>query len=100
MVEGYPNLKEEVDGSNPGCEISSLLDEKLARWSTASCAWRWPIALLSQKKILNEEERTVKNEWLWQTLDIGNMVGPIYLLQKLTVLSIKEIKPPKFVQSS
>ena len=24
MVEGYPNLKEEVGGSNPGSEISSL----------------------------------------------------------------------------
>ena len=33
MVEGYPNLKEEVGGLNPGCEISSLLDGKLARWS-------------------------------------------------------------------
>ena len=38
MVEGYPNLKEEVGGSNPGCEISSLLDGKLVRWWTASCA--------------------------------------------------------------
>ena len=38
MVEGYPNLKEEVGGLNPGCEISSLLDGKLARWWTASCA--------------------------------------------------------------
>ena len=50
MVEGYPNLKEEVGGSNPGCEISSLLDGKLARWLIASCAWRWPVGLLSQKK--------------------------------------------------
>jgi hypothetical protein len=38
MVERYPNLKEEVGGSNPGCEISSLPDIKLVRWSTASCA--------------------------------------------------------------
>ena len=38
MVEMYPNLKEEVGGSIPGCEISSLLDIRLARWSTASCA--------------------------------------------------------------
>ena len=38
MVERYPNLKEDVGGSNPGYEISSLLDGKLARWSTASCA--------------------------------------------------------------
>jgi hypothetical protein len=37
MMEGYPNLKEEVGGSIPGYEISSLSDEKLARWSTASC---------------------------------------------------------------
>ena len=29
MVEGYPNLKEEVAGSIPGCEISSLLDRYL-----------------------------------------------------------------------
>ena len=38
MVERYPNLNEDVGGSIPGCEISSLLDRKLARWSTASCA--------------------------------------------------------------
>jgi hypothetical protein len=38
MVERYPNLKKEVGGSIPDCEISSLLDRKLARWSTASCA--------------------------------------------------------------
>jgi hypothetical protein len=38
MVERYPNLKEEVGGSNPNCEISSLLDRKLAGWSIASCA--------------------------------------------------------------
>ena len=30
MVERYPNLKEEVGGSIPGCEISSLLDRNMA----------------------------------------------------------------------
>jgi hypothetical protein len=35
MVERYPNYKDEVGGSNSGCEISSLL----ARWSTASVLW-------------------------------------------------------------
>ena len=30
MVERYPNLKEEVGGSIPGCETSSLLDRNLA----------------------------------------------------------------------
>jgi hypothetical protein len=38
MVERYPNLKKEVGNSNLGCEISSLLDGKLAMWSTASYA--------------------------------------------------------------
>jgi hypothetical protein len=28
IVERYPNLKEEVGGSIPGCEISSLLDKR------------------------------------------------------------------------
>jgi hypothetical protein len=32
MVERYPNLKEEVGGSFPDCEISSQLDRKLVRW--------------------------------------------------------------------
>ena len=30
MEERYPNLKEEVGGLIPGCEISSLLDKNLA----------------------------------------------------------------------
>ena len=38
VVERYLNLKEEVGGLIPGCEISFLLDGKLVRWSTASCA--------------------------------------------------------------
>ena len=29
MVERYPNLKEDVGGSIPGCDISSLLDINL-----------------------------------------------------------------------
>ena len=41
MMENYPNLKEEVRGSNPGCEISYVLDR----------IWRWHVSLLSQKKI-------------------------------------------------
>ena len=38
MVEKYPNLKEEVGGSIPDCKIFSLLEEKYAKWSIASCA--------------------------------------------------------------
>ena len=36
MVERYPNHKEEAGGAIPGCEISSLPNGKLARWSIAS----------------------------------------------------------------
>jgi hypothetical protein len=47
MVERYTTLKEEVGGSNHGCEIFALPDRKLniARWSTVSCALTmayWP----------------------------------------------------------
>ena len=38
MVGKYPNLKEEVDSSISGCEISSPPDGKLAGWSPTSCA--------------------------------------------------------------
>jgi hypothetical protein len=57
MVERYPNLKEEVGGLIPNCEISSLPYGKLARSSVASCALAlacWPSA--SKKKKEEEEE--------------------------------------------
>jgi hypothetical protein len=38
MVKRYPTIKEEVSSSIHGCEIPSLLDGKLARWSATSCA--------------------------------------------------------------
>ena len=50
MVERYyPNLKENVTGSNPGCEYTSLPDEKLVKWSTASHA----LVLTCQPSISN-----------------------------------------------
>jgi len=54
MVERYPNLKEEVGGSIPACEISSLLDEKLAKWSTTSCA----LALACRPSVSKKKERS------------------------------------------
>ena len=50
VVKRYPNLKEEIDGSISGSEISSLLDIILAMWSTTSCVWRWHVNLLSKTK--------------------------------------------------
>ena len=58
MVARYPNLKEEVGGSIPGCEISSLLDKKMARWSTASCA----LGLACQPSVLKSKEEKEENE--------------------------------------
>jgi hypothetical protein len=53
MVERYPNLKEEVGDSIPACEISSLLDKKLVRWSTAFCA----LALVSRTFVSKRKKK-------------------------------------------
>ena len=47
MVLRYPNLKEEVGGSFPNCEISSLLDRNLLGGQSHHVLWRWPVGLLS-----------------------------------------------------
>jgi hypothetical protein len=49
---------EEVGGSIPSCEISSLLDGKFARWSTASCV----LALACQPFVSKEEEEEEEEE--------------------------------------
>ena len=38
LVRDDPKLPEDVGGSIPNYEVSSLLDKNLARWSTASRA--------------------------------------------------------------
>jgi len=53
MVERYPNLKEQVGDSIPGCEIFSLLDKKLVRWSTAYCA----SALACRLSVSNKKQK-------------------------------------------
>jgi hypothetical protein len=60
MMETYLNLKEEVGNSIPGCEISSLLDGKLARWSTASCA----LALACRPSVSKKEKEKKNKEGL------------------------------------
>jgi hypothetical protein len=55
MLERYPNLKEEVGGSIPDCEISSLHDGKLSRWLIASCALALPCRSSISKKEKKEE---------------------------------------------
>jgi hypothetical protein len=56
MVERYPNLKEEVGNSIPGCEISSLPDRKLARWSITSCA----LALACRPSVSKKKQKKKK----------------------------------------
>ena len=51
MVERYPNLKEEVSSSIPGCQISSLFDKNLPSGQLPHVLWRWPVNLMSQKKM-------------------------------------------------
>jgi hypothetical protein len=46
MVEGYSNLKEEVGGSNSGCEIYSPLMKNLQGGQLPHVLWRWPISVL------------------------------------------------------
>jgi hypothetical protein len=52
------NLKEGVGDLIPTCEISSLLDGKLARWSTASCA----LALACRPSVSNLKNKTKKKK--------------------------------------
>ena len=47
MVESYPNSKEEVGSSIPGCEITSLLDKFFVSGQLPPVLWRWPVGLMS-----------------------------------------------------
>ena len=58
MAERYPNLKEKVGRSNPGCEISSLLDRNLLGGQLPPVLWRWHVCLLSQKT--NQKLKIIK----------------------------------------
>jgi hypothetical protein len=59
MVEGY--LKEEVGGSIPGNEISSLPDGKLAKWSIASCALAFNYRTFVSKEEKRKKKKKKKN---------------------------------------
>ena len=64
MVERYPTLKNEVDGSIPDCETSYLLDIELASWPTASCALmlacRPSVSKKEKRKKFQEFEKIIK----------------------------------------
>ena len=65
LMARYPNLKEEFDGSIPGCEISSLLDIKLVRWSTASCA----LTMACRHYVSKQTNKQSYSYWLFRELN-------------------------------
>jgi hypothetical protein len=75
ILERYPNLKEEVGDLNPGCEIFSLPDGKLVKWSNASCALALAcLPLVSKKKEKRKKSKRrrckhvtvgLRNTWIW-----------------------------------
>jgi hypothetical protein len=78
MVERYPNLKEEAGILIVGCKISSLLDEKLAKWQTAFCAltlanWR----SVSKKIIKNQTSKNKKQNNFFLQESMGTGVSQI-----------------------
>jgi hypothetical protein len=58
MMERYPDLKKEVSGSIPGCEMSSLPNGKLAKWSSASCV----LALTCRHSLSKKKEKKKKKK--------------------------------------
>ena len=60
-MERFPNLKEEVGGSIYDCEIFSLFDIKLVRWSIVSCALVLANRPPSQKEKEKEKKRIKYN---------------------------------------
>ena len=59
MMERCPNLKEEVGGSIPGCEISSLLDKNFPGGQLPHVLRHWHVDLLSQKKRQKKTKKEV-----------------------------------------
>ena len=66
MVDIIPNLKEEVGGSIPGCEIFSLFDKKnLSGDQLPIMLWHWHVGLLSLKNKKKKEKNTFHSLVLW-----------------------------------
>ena len=65
MVEGYPNLKEEVGDSIPGCEISSLLDTKTCQVVNYLMYFGVGMSAFCLKKKEKEEEVGLNHVEIW-----------------------------------
>ena len=90
MVERYPTLKNEVDGSIPDCETSYLLDIELASWPTASCA----LTLACRPSVSKKKKRKLKiskklsKKYLkmstWYRLDLETLCSQTDYAQKIS----------------
>ena len=77
MVERYPNLKEEVGGSNSDYEFSSLLDgKKIDKWSTASCA----LALACRASVSKSKEKKL-GYLISHIIQLGRVIYAITMKQ-------------------
>jgi hypothetical protein len=62
MVERYPKFKEEVGGSNLGCEISSLPNGILSGGQLFHMLWRWLVMSASCLKRKRKKRANCKTE--------------------------------------
>ena len=54
MVERYPNLKEEVDGSNLVVKSLLFMTKNLSDGQLPNVLWRWPVGIQSKKRAKNK----------------------------------------------
>ena len=94
MVERYPSLKEGVGGANIGCEVSCLLDIKLARWSTVACA------LTSTHRPSVSKKRKKSNRLHIRHLPVMLFIHLRYIPQIPLKRSVKFMKSPTSTGSS
>ena len=66
MVERYPNLEEEGDGSIPGWKISSVVDINLPGGQMPLVLWRWHVGLLFLQK--REKKRKSNESKAWHII--------------------------------
>ena len=86
-------IKEEVGGLIPDCEISSLLDRKLVRWSIASCA----LALACRHSVSKKEEkrRRYLHCWKIEVRKIANCLVILFFKSKLLRLCEAKNQPER-----
>lgn len=77
-MERYPDIRKEVNGPIPGCEIFSLLDIKLARWvNFLYVLWCW---LACRPSISKEKEKKKKSKGMYDDLFLPSFMVAKYIM--------------------